>query len=546
MQSDNLDTFEKLVFSIPPTPQMLAINIFASLLFGAATFAAIESFTTVQLNLFQGVSLILFIYLIPAIITAETLKTFLPNFKRNWGLMLAVGNQTVLLLFSIIITGADTVASAWSILWLGMITVYMITFLVLTVVAGTEYLKRIGFLSLVQPITILAAFHLFLGRRLLIPMEIYLLNFLLLLVGGALLVTVVFVVEYLIGSNVSNISAFDLTSALVQNKDQGLDLGYPAEPDVQTLQIDNGEEFTLAAPWVHPGPIAGFGGGDLTQYFIEKLNENGEGFFLHVPSTHHADLVNPEDKDELYKALDKPEKSSKASKLIKEDIGFGTIYGRAFGDQNIIYIDIYDYDDYDMSIFRESVDLEKTMVIDLHREDNGERKEMYYSTSIADKVERKMKEFEERLEQLDQEEYQAGKAVGLNHRAHFVTLEKVGDQKVLIAGFANNGIPEELREVELEMKEEYDEVLFLSTDTHSSLKEMVEMEKYDPKEFRKTVQKAEDNLSDAEIGFINKKAGKVSVLREDYQGLIFSINILIRLLPIALILLYLGLVIWVL
>ena len=116
MQSDNLDAFEKLVFSIPSTSKLIAVNFIASLIYGSLTYFAIESFTGVELDIFSGISLILFIYLIPALIGAEILKTFISQFRRNWSLLLSLANQSILLLFSLIVAAADSVASAWSIL----------------------------------------------------------------------------------------------------------------------------------------------------------------------------------------------------------------------------------------------------------------------------------------------------------------------------------------------------------------------------------------------------------------------------------------------
>jgi putative membrane protein len=59
------------------------------------------------------------------------------------------------------------------------------------------------------------------------------------------------------------------------------------------------------------------------------------------------------------------------------------------------------------------------------------------------------------------------------------------------------------------------------------------------------IEKAEEDVSNSSIGFTNQKADELSLLKLDYSGLVFSINILIRLVVISLAFLYLLLVLWI-
>ena len=129
-----------------------------------------------------------------------------------------------------------------------------------------------------------------------------------LLIAAGFLVLVLVVVDYLIKSN-TDVSAFALTSGLLRNDRESLDLGVEARPAVETFAVDNGSRLTVAAPWVHPGPLGGFGGGQLSGNLIDALNGGGAGdaderaevaadgateaasegdagFFFHVPCTH--------------------------------------------------------------------------------------------------------------------------------------------------------------------------------------------------------------------------------------------------------------------
>jgi putative membrane protein len=123
-------------------------------------------------------------------------------------------------------------------------------------------------------------------------------------------------------------------------------------------------------------------------------------------------------------------------------------------------------------------------------------------------------------------------------------VEEVGGQRVLFIGTDTNGVTEDLRDLREKYREEYDFALLFSTDTHASVYDLANMKSSDTEEVEALIEKADQTVADKRIGFTSKKSEPVHLLKNDYNGLIFSINILIRLVIIALLFFYLLLIFW--
>lgn len=548
MGTDNVDVFKKVIFRIPELRKILAAIIGLGAVYSVITHASFSAFAGTPLDPLVMPFLAFFIYIAPAILSGEVLYRILPDYPRKWGYFLAACNQAILLVFSLVLSLSGNIVTTWNIIWLGLITVYLSNFFILLLSVGYQHVKKVGLVSLIQPITILAAFHLFLGRYLQIPLTLYVMNFGFLLVMGILLLISFAMFDYLIGSNVANVSVLQLASGLLQKRQEALDLGFPAKPDVQTLSIQNkSSNLTVSIPWIHPGPLEGFGGGKITTHIIDLINDDkGEGFFFHVPSTHQSDPADPRDTGKIVNAMKKPERVEKASKLIKKSFGSSTFYGRTFGDKKVVYLEIENFDDYEIAIFRDMVDLEEVTIVDLHNDDfdEGDRANMYYGTSIAEKTRKEMREFLKELDSLEQHSYKAGFRTDIGDPSVMSIVEEVDGQRTVLYGIEGNGSSKNLRELRDEFEKDFDEVLLFSTDTHSSIHEMATKEQVDKDRIRKTVKEAVSNVSEASIGLAHGKADKMNLLREDYASMIFSINILVRLIPLTLALFYILLVVW--
>lgn len=551
MGSDNLDIWKKVIFNIPSTKKIIGITVILGIIYSVLVYLGLKLFTPISIHGSIVLFIAAFVFILPAVVSAELFHRFIPKYPRKWGYFLAFCNVTVLFVYSMILTGANNFLNAWNILWLAITTVYLSNFLVLMLTIGYQYIKSISLLSLAQPLLILGAFHIFLGRSLEIPFLNYLTNFAVLLFTAVLLIIAFLVIEFLLKANVRNVSVLQLSSGLLQKTQETLDLGYYTKPDVQTLKIENQTgETEIAIPWIHPGPMEGFGGGRVSTKIIEKLNQKGKGFFFHVPSTHKSDPANPQDYGKILDAMKEPETHSKASKLLKKDYGMVKFYGRRINGKKTVFMEISeenDYDDYELSVFREVIDPAETVLIDLHnheRELQGERKEVWYNTEAAETLRKHLLDFIDELEKQETYSYSAGFEVDPEDTKIFSMVEEVDGQKTLMFGIEGNEAGEEIQQLKKEYSNSFDEVVTFTTDTHRSIHDLSRTKQVDTERVRNVIEKSINTVSAANIGFTTNKSEKMKLLQEDYSSLIFSINILVRLAPLTLILLYLALILW--
>lgn len=545
MGSDNIDIFKKIIFSLPPLKYQITGMFLLGAIYTVGSFLAFEAFSPLSISLMMLPVFYLLIFILPSLSAAEISHRALKTYPRRWSYFLSLVNQLALFLYLMVLSGANNAVNAWNIVWLLLITVYLINFLVLAMSVGLEYMKKISVISLIQPAVLSMVFYFFVGRSLEISTYNYVFSFASFLTAAGFLMGILLTVNYLIRSN-TDVSAFRLTSGLLQNRREALDLGFDSRPLIQTLKIDNGEESTFLAPWVHPGPLAGFGGGKMSEKIISELNQDGKGFFMHVPCTHKEDLADPEDSEKLLRAESEPEFSEKASKMIYREYEPVEFFGRKIGDKKIVFMESEGIDDYDVGVFTEKVDRENVLLVDLHNHDihEGPEKEVQYGTVEASELRESFEDFLEELDGLDLHDYYAG--VHVSDEGDIMALtERVEDQEVLLIGSDTNGVTEDLRDLSRDLESEYDYSLIFSTDTHASIHEMAKLEKTDTKKVGKVVQASRKDLGPARIGLSSMESEPVSLLKYDYNGLVSSVNILIRLVIISLFVFYFLLVLWI-
>lgn len=556
MPSDNVDIFKKIIFRIPSAGKIAPAIALLGLFYSSVFYLALRLFAgnIVDLAVLDPVFFLLswlLIFLLPGMISGELLHFSIPDYPRKWGYFLAACNQLILFVYLLIFSGANNIVNAWNVIWLATTTLFLSNFFVLLLTLGYDYVKRIGVLATVHPVMVLASFHLLLGNYLVIPVKVYLFNLAIIFFAGIVLLAAFGAAEYLLRANVGSVSVLKLTSALLQKKQEELDLGYPARPEVQTLKIENETgSAEISVPWIHPGPLEGFGGGKITSDIIEKLNQDGEeGFFLHVPSTHKSDPTDPDDYRKIINAMQEPEKHSQASRLVKQDYRYGTFYGRRINGKNLVFMDLK-YDDAELPIFREIIDHDETVLVDLHKHERQQsasnREELWYNTEDAEQVREELLSFLDKLREQPLHSYSAGFSVSLDGTPNLAVVENTDGQETLLFGIEGNEASPELLELEERYREEFDQVLLFTTDTHQSIHDLSSERQVNPDQVIENVENAEGNVSEAVIGFASNKAEPMNLLQEDYHSLIFSINILVRLIPLTLLLLYLGLVVWLL
>ncbi|GAB3670542.1 DUF2070 family protein [Halopiger thermotolerans] len=546
MGADNVDIFKHIVFRLPSLRAQIAALVVLSPIYAAFTYAALNEFAPVELQPWIIPVGALVIFLGPFVVAAELFYHALPDYPRHWSYFLSLTTQLFLFIYALILSGADTGTNAWRIIWLALITVSLTNVLVLTVSVGPERLRRIVPLSLVQPLLLIGVFQFFIGRNVGISEASILVNFGVLLVVVAVLVAFLKLFDYLIGSN-ANVSAFELTSGLLKGERSALDLGYPARPDVQTLTIDNGRSLTLAAPWVHPGPLGGFGGGELSSEVIDRLNDAGTGFFLHVPCTHKEDLADPADVSKIVDAVGDPETASEASRLHAAEYDDLQFYGRTIDGKKIVFFEADGIDDYHPGVFMRDVSKDDVLLVDMHNHHIHAEldREIQYGTEDAARLKRCFDDFLERLEGAETYPYRAGFAVDCDEHPLMALVEEVDGQRTLIFGVDTNGVTDDLRAQRDRFEREFDEAILFSTDTHASVHDLANMDGFDTETVANTVERAVDGVSDARIGLTNEQTDRLRLLKLDYSGLVFSVNILIRLAIISLAAFYAFLVLWV-
>ena len=574
MGADNVDAFQRLVFSVPSLRVQAAAIAVLSGVYGVVTFAAFSVFTPFVPSPSRIVPIAVLLYLLPFALAAELFARALDGYPRSWSYFLALVTQFVFFVYALVLSGADTVANAWSIVWLLFVTLYLINIFVLVVSTGIDRLRRILAVALAQPAALIVAFYAFAGGDLGFATYRHVFAFASLGIAAGFLVLVLVVVDYLIRSN-TDVSAFALTSGLLRDDRESLDLGVEARPFVETLAVDNGDRLTLAAPWVHPGPLGGFGGGQLSGSVIDALNgrraiegterpeaaadggatvgSGGDaGFFLHVPCTHKEDLSDPADSERILDAVSDPDLTGRASRLVtatytdREGYGDVRFHGRRIGDKEVIVLHGEGIDDYDTGVFMSDVDHDDVLLIDQHRHDiqNGPDVEIQYGSAEADRLKRAFDDFRKRLAAEPLDDYAAGFALSRTGQDALAFVESVDGQEVLWIGVDTNGLTPDVRAAADGYREEFDAVIPFSTDTHASIHELANMRESDTDAIDDAVDRAVDDLAPATVGLASRRTEPVKLLKNDYNGLVFSVNILIRLTIIALVTLYALLVLW--
>lgn len=552
MGMDKLDIWKKVIFSIPDTREILAAIIILGTIYSFLTYLGSRMFTSLSLEVLFIPLLAIFVYVLPSIFQGEILHRFIPDYPRNWGYFLALCTQFILFIYGMIMTGADNFVSAWNIMWLTMITLYLTNLTVLLLTVGYSYFRRVAALSMVQPVGVFTAFYLSVGLRLEIPLLTYAGNFGMIIVAALLVIGSFLITEYLIRVNVPNVSVLGLTSSLLQKNQEKMDLGEPAEPEVQSLLIKNqGNSSLISIPWIHPGPLEGFGGARITTRIIEDLNQDDEGFFFHVPSTHRSDPAEPDAYRKILDAMDEPETTREASKMIRKEYEEIIFYGRRLGEQKIIFMEVPDdenFDDYQISVFKEIIDLENTVLVDLHNHEKvlqGSREEVWYNTTTAERLRDYLRDFISELEEEELYSYRAGFHTDSSDKMNYSLAEEVDGQKTLLFGLEGNEAGPEIRDLERKYEEKFDMVLSFTTDTHRSIHELSKEKQIEKDKLEKTITRSRENISDAEIGLTVNRSEELNLLQEDYSGLIYSVNIMVRLIPLTLLFIYIALIIWV-
>lgn len=529
--SDNVDWAEVIMFRPPGPRYLLAGMLVLGAVFGTVSEIVLAPTAGIWGSVVDAMISALFFYVVPAVAAGE-LTGRLAGITRNWTYVMAILDQIVLFLFTLVIPFADSVGVAWQIFWLGLATLYLINLLMTILALGASRLPLSLAYSAIFPGLVLLSFHLFIGRMIGIPGTLYLQNSVLFVVSGVLLLITFGLYTVILKAN-TDLTIGEFFSTLILDEEHKLDGNIRADVVHQVLELDGGE-FHFNVPWIHPGPVEGFGGGRITAHLIDE-----DAFFLHVPSYHTFDLADPDDMD-LFLDLPEVEGGGEASEMVRLDRGGFTFYGRRYPGGTAVFIQNHDLDDYDPVIsYRLKEEFPRLMLVDLHNQPLDIEPETWIeagdnrSAAIRDGV----AEVVDRLDDAEMHDYSAGVA----REGDYVALvEEVNGQRTSLLGVNSNGAPLALHDVADEL--DHDHALTFTTDAHEEVLELANPPRPDPGDLRDLVAAAEDDLSPVTVGIGERTVPDVELMGKEYEGLITTMNLMARLVPISLFLYYIAII----
>lgn len=547
----NLNVFEIFVVSIPRTGRMVFFLSCIGLIGGILTAGAI-AVSPYDSGPGLAVFLAIGVFGLPSFAGGEAVNQLVPSYPRNWGYYLA---SVSMVLAIVLLPIAFLFGGSWNLLWLAIGISFLNNFQVLTVSDGLGRYPLVGIASAVQPALMAVGLSVTVPNLAQPPVTHAPAVAVLLTVGLGLGIVSLFV-EWLLDANITEVDGLEITSNLVQRTDLHLGMGFETEPTVQTFAVETkAGQTTVVAPWIHPGVLEGIGGGRLTREIIREVSEDAEnsystsdsGFFFHVPCSHLSDAADPTVSDTVLQSTTMPKTVGRASELISRTYDGTTFHGRRYGDDQVVYVESDHYGDFDIDVFGEVIDPEKTLLVDRHvRADDRDREFVYRDSAATDDLRTYLSDFLADLRSLPLTDYRAGHAADLNLDGDgislFAIVEEVGEQRTVLLGADQNEEPQPLVNLRDELDERYDEVVLFTTDTHAS----VYSERFDPQvdadRVRSVVETARATVSDAVAGVTSSHAPEVPLLRTDYLRLMHSLNITARIYILLLAGLYVVLV----
>ena len=559
----NLELFELFVVSIPRARRVAGYVLGVSLGAGLLTYGALlvggdpAAWTELPVaGTGAPTALVLVaVFGVAALVGGEITQALVPAYPRQWGYHLALLCLVLagaLVPVAVLLGGATDSSPAP--VWFALGAVFLFSAQVLVVSDDIPGVWRQGPASAVQPAL------LFCGLTVVTPLSPSLSThaaYIVVLVAvgvGVVLVSVL--VEVLMRANVSEVRVFEISSSLVQRTPLHLGMGVSLDRPVQTFAVDTGGKRTrITAPWVHPGVLEGIGGARLTPRVLGALNGGDEtrpdggttggderGFFWHVPCTHLSDSPDPQVHEPVLDAVSDPETTDRASRLVSRTYDGTTFHGRRYGENRVVFFESDEFADIEVDIFGELIDPGRTLVVDRHvRVEETDRSEVHVDSPEAERLRGYLRDFLDVLDEQPRFPYRAGDTVDIDTEgiSLYALVEVVDGQRTACVLADRNERPHALVDAR-EQLDGYDEVLLFTTDTHASVTENRFDPQTRPDRIRDLVVAADARVTDAEAGLTAERTA-VELMREDYQRLIFSLNIIARVYTVSLAGLYVSL-----
>ena len=500
------------------------ITLVVSLIFLSLVYGFIISFLTNGFSLQVSFFLYLFslsfvVFCLPALLYG-LITVHVVKFIDRHGYLLSIFNQTSLFIGLLLSLSHST----FLLFFVGII--YSVN--ILAICAMTE---RKTVVPLFYPIIYILL--VFFGLSYFASFAVSWLSLLYLLILGVITLILVHFVDYIFKLNAKEVSVLSLVSAYMKNKPLTLPEGFNRNTLLQRLVFSSDEDVEIDLPGLHPGPVKSIGGGDLAQRLIELRNKDSKGYFWHVPSCHEEDPTRSDISQIIFEEEADPNFSKGLSKMLKIESGPFEVYGHRAEDFYLIFIDAEGENDFRPEIFEEIRQNyeDKIVFVDLHNHPPFEQGKILHSCEKEAKI---LKEAVSNLiEDLRDEPLQQLKSstyVSKDER-FMVLLEEINGEKYLFVTLNTNGISRSFLDQlkKIEEKNDFDEVLFLTTDTHHSIHFVIEEGKIDQGEIEEAVQDAKEETKDTKVGLSESFLEGVGVLGREYHAMESSANIIVHL-----------------
>lgn len=531
----NLDVYENLVFSVPAANRLRAALLAGGTLYGLIVYG-LARFTLPFDGGPPAALGAVAVFVVPPLLTAVLTRRF-PDFPRRWGYLLGLVAAT--LGFGFVV--ADLLVGptdGWRLVGLGAAVVLLTLLAVLVLTAGTR--RPITLAAAGSPMSLaLVALPAAGARWFQLPATDLPRAGVSLAVVGVGLAASVYVHERLIDANVTYIDGSRLTSTLLTGREEDIDTGYRHEPLVQALTIDgDGGGFTLVTPWVHPGPLVNFGGGAVADNLINRLNEDGTGFFAKGPVTHRDDSAETAITDRVLDALPDPALTDQASRLVHREYDGISFHGRWYGDRRVVFLEPDDFGDFPPSIVGDFLDPADTVVIDRHAFEPDGGKGLRYDSDRARQLRAALDRFLADLDGAARHDYRAGAAVDIDGKQVCALVEEVDGQRTVLFGANENEVSPTLLTLEADLRDEFDEAVVFSTDTHHDMHDLAARREVDPDRMRAVIDEAAEAVGPARAGVGTERAAVTRLLGKEYYALQYTINYVLRSFTVSLAVLY--------
>ena len=284
---ERIKKFEKILFRAPEFRKSFVLMVAFSLLFGSILVftGEVPVFYRPIIDIFIYSFLIFFF---PSAMYSVGIRIFFKKFTRDRSFLLGLINEILVFIGILISLGTNR----YVVFVIGVLyTVNLFS------VSGGEGKK--GILPLLTPLIYFAPVFYLLNFFAIFNLTI--IHFISIMGLGVAVMLCIYITEYFFHLNIPDMSAVSIVSSLINSDIADIGCGINIDTPLQKLDFKcNGKSFKMVIPWLHPGPIEGFGGGSMSTELIRKLNESGRGFFWHFPSSHEDDPANPSINDRIY------------------------------------------------------------------------------------------------------------------------------------------------------------------------------------------------------------------------------------------------------